>query len=221
MSNPNLSFDTGLDAPQRTLIRQGILNNLSPLLKVNGGYLGKLTLLSKPIKGNESDEEIDELMRALTAAMPCVAVALGARKMGEAAVDGLERMDSLDIELYCVSSSARSYVVGRLAGDVTAQANPQADPGIDTMLEHVRQLLDGQDLGIETVTELYSELEDEVATGGDYTIWRQVYHVTCTTTINPNRTITTICEDVMVNTVFPSGQPVGVTVTTDTVLEAP
>lgn len=50
-----------------------------------------------------------------------------------------------------------------------------ADPGIDTVLEHVAELLCRSGLGIPTVYELRPLSEDEVVTGADFAVWEQRY----------------------------------------------
>lgn len=214
------TYDTGLVAPQRTMIRNAIVAVLAPLLKANGGYLRKVAVLSRPLR-DRSEDEVGFLLAATTDQAPAVAVALGKKSMKSVNTDALEWQGSIEVCIYVISSNARSYVEGRLAADVVAATDSTADPGIEVMLAQVEQLLLGQELDILTTLEPRSASEDELWTGADITIWEQSYGVLVQLEVNPNRSVTTIVNNIQVANALDGADPVNPLVTTRTNLEAP
>lgn len=187
-------FDSCMYVPQRTAIRRALVDRLGstptgsgrPLLKSAGGYIVKIGVLPRPLKGN-SDEELGFLWIALQGAAPSLAVALGGMSDFES-IDGNETQTAkLEVAVYSISQNFRSFVDGPLAPDVVAAGDPTADPGVETMMEHVREILSKQDLGLLGAHELWQKSEDEVATGSDVAIWEQRFSVTVETSVNPQR----------------------------------
>ncbi len=217
---PPLVYDTGLMAPQRTLIRAAIASRLAPLLKANGGFLARIAAMPRPLRSRDEDE-IGLLVNQLSGVTPAVLIALGRLPLQSTNTDGREWSGELEIVLYAVSSSARSFVDGRLASDGVAAADPTADPGIEAMLEQIRQLLLGQDLGVNTTSEFRGHAEDELYTFSDITIWEQHYTMQLEIEINPNRAITEIATEVLVDNDLDGADPVNPLVETITQLEAP
>ncbi len=215
------TFDTGLGAPQRTLIRNGVVERLQPLLKVNGGFLKKIGTLPWTIR-SKSDEDIAWLVEAINFQTPAIIVGLGRQDYQSIGTTGLEWEGELEVVLFVASSNARNIVDGRLAADVQAQADPTADPGIEAMLEiAMRQMVLGQYLDIPTTLEFRAKSEEEVNTFAEYTLWEQRFAVHTQVDINPNRAITTQVTSVDVANSLDGADPINPIVETVITLEAP
>jgi hypothetical protein len=219
-------FDTGLPLPQRTALRRAIVAHLgtaptghgTPLLKSRGGYVAAIGQAARTI-GDAEDLAI--LMAAFqnTAPSPAIAVALGDQRftaMGIGAGDNWT--GELELAVYAVSTHPRSLVEGRLAPDVTAAGDATVDPGIETMLEHIRELLCGQELGIATLHEIRPKAEREVATGADVTIWEHSFTVQVDVPINAQRAVSDLMTSIEAQVDIESG---GLPITTITEFEAP
>lgn len=213
-------FDTGLARPQRTLIRQHIAAALAPMLKLNGGYLHKIGVLPRPLRGRDEDE-LGLLVSAVLGRSPCVLVALGAKSYESIGLDATEELGELEVAIYAVSSNARSFVEGRLEQDAAATSSANADPGIETMLEHCEQLLLGQGLGLSTAHEMRGRTEEEVYTFEEYTVWEQTYALKVSRDINVSRAIADICTVVAVANNLDDADLVNPVVETETTLEVP
>jgi hypothetical protein len=74
-----------------------------------------------------------------------------------------------------------------MSPDVVAAGDPTADPGVETMMEHVREILCGQELDVIGVHEIRPKTEDEVVTDGDGSLWEQRFSVAVETSVNPQR----------------------------------
>jgi hypothetical protein len=180
-------YDTGLASPQRTLLRNGVITKLGPLLKANGLYLTAIEPIARMYKGAGDEEGLGLIQRALQGRAPAILVALGkATDHASGMSDDVGRAE-VDLGVYVVSLHSRDMETGRLTTDVVGAADVTADPGIETMLEHVHQLLEKQDLGVATIYEPRRKSEDEVFTGADFTIWEQVYGVLVDVDIKPFR----------------------------------
>lgn len=187
-------FDSGLYVPQRTAIRRALVDRLGStltgngrsLLKSAGGYIVKIGVLPRPLKG-DSDEELGLVWIALQGATPSLCVALGGMSDFES-IDGNEAQTAkLEVAVYSLSRNLRSFVDGRMSPDVVAASDPTADPGVETMMEHVREILCKQDLDLIGVHELWQKSEDEVCTDGEGTLWEQRFSVLIETSVNPQR----------------------------------
>ena len=186
-------FDSGLYQPLRSAIRRALIDRLGstptgngkPLLKASGGYLAKVGALPRPIKG-ESEEELAFVWIALQGATPSLLVALG--RMDLTPIDGNEDyLGELEVAVYSLSKNLRAFVDGCMSPDAVASGDPTADPGIETMLEHVRELLCGQELGVIGVHEIRPKSEDEVVTDGEGSLWEQRFTVIVEASVNPQR----------------------------------
>ncbi|MEO7735520.1 MAG: hypothetical protein ABIY55_31490 [Kofleriaceae bacterium] len=159
--------------------------NGRPMLKANGGYLAKIGVLPRPLKA-ESDDELGFIWIALQGATPSLCVALG--RMEVTPIDGNEDyLGELEIAVYALSKNLRAFVDGRMSPDVVASGDPAADPGIETMLEHVREVLVGQELDVIGVHEIRPKSEDEVVTDGEGALWEQRFTVVVQVSVNPQR----------------------------------
>lgn len=199
-------YDTGLATSQRSAVRTTVMAKLAPLLKANGLYLRAIVPLAIPLHAGHDEQGLALLNIALAGQAPSIAIALGKKTYeagGSLEIDG---RGILEVAIYVCSANPRNTVDGRLANDVTAATDNTADPGVETMLEHVEQLLDGQDLGIPSVYEMIAETEDQVWTGDDYTIWEQVYRVKVDRMINPNRNIAQLVTSIAAQTSIDTAQ---------------
>lgn len=186
-------FDSGLYRPQRSVIRQAVIDRLGstptgngrPLLKSAGGYVVKIAPLPRPLRG-ESDDELAFIWIALQGATPSLCVALGRMTM-EPVGGNEDYIGEIELAVYSMSKNMRSFVEGRMAPDDVAAGDPTADPGVETMLEHVREILCGQEIDVIGVHEVRPKSEDEVVSDGDATLWEQKFTVAVEVSVNPQR----------------------------------
>lgn len=190
------AFDTGLLGAQRTLVRNAIVARLAPLLKANGGYLHAIKKMACRYRGDEQTAELIE--RTFQGREPAIGVALGKMTFESADLDARTQLGELEVVIYVFGANQRdpAHVEGRLAIDVAGNASNLADPGIEIVLEHVQQLLLGQELGVDGVQELRPVDEDEVATAEPGSVWEQKYTVKLERAIKPwrNNTLITSLE---------------------------
>lgn len=164
-------YDTGQAQPQRTQIRNAVIARLQ-LLSRPTLYARSIAPLSVRMAGEEIRED---LVTALQGSHPAILVGLG---RGDASPAGGANRSRLEIEVavYVVTGHGRDMVLGRLAGDVRS-ADVTQDPGVDTMIEHVEELLTGWDMGIPGVEELRLQSESELFSAVDLTIWEVLFSV--------------------------------------------
>lgn len=184
-------YDTGLDVPQRTAVRSAIVAKLQPLLKANGLYMRGIAPLARPYRGAGDDAGLVLINMALQGRAPAVLVALGAQRFKEMDVSLDTITSELEVVVYAVGANPRAMDDGRLAPDVTAMTDVAADPGIETMLEHIRQLLLKVDLDVNGVYELQLVEETDTFTGAEITVFEQSYRVRCDVAVDPNRALKT------------------------------
>lgn len=179
-------FDTALGLPQRTTIRRGVIDRLSELLKP-GGYVATIIPIPRLLRGEGDEDGEGMVLRATQGQSPAIAVALG-RKTYEA-TDGESELcqGELVLGVYFVSEHNTDVVEGRLEMDVVGAGDATADPGLEALMEHVEELLLGQELNIRGVSEIRPVQEDEVATFADATIWEQTYSIKVMRDIVPSR----------------------------------
>lgn len=215
------TFDTGLAAPQRTLLRAAILQQMQPLLKVNGGFIKKIASL--PYAVGHSTDDLAWIVEAIDYQVPAVIVALGKQEYESVGTTGLEWEGELEVVLYVASGNARDIVVGRLATDVQGQSDPTADQGIEATLELVmRQLVLGQQFGIATTHEFRATSEEPLVTFAEYTLWEQRYLTRVEVVIDPYRAVTQQAMTVDIQSTQQNiDDTTGITVETIDNLEAP
>lgn len=185
------AYDTGLLTSQRQAIRDALLAKLAPLVKtpLGGLYVRSLKVIPGQLSGG-SEEGLAEIAHHTQGELPAVLIALGGKKNVSIGSDDLEVMGTFEVKVYAASSHQKDDVVGRLYTDAIAVASNRADPGIFTMLEHIEELLVGQELDVPGVGPMLETDDRELATFADLTVWEQTYEVTATKTINPNRGLT-------------------------------
>lgn len=170
------AFDHGLAKPLRTLVRDGVVAALQPLLVSSGGYLLAVEALSSQVRSDD-DETMGRIHEVLSGRSPAVLVALGGKEYTEAGNLQHRWSADLTVQVIVFSNHARS-LEARLAGDVVSAASDLADPGIDVVLEHVEQLLIGNNLVIGSKAHtLLPQREEEISTDDGQSVWAQTYAI--------------------------------------------
>jgi hypothetical protein len=211
-------FDTGLGRAQRTVIREAVIARLAGLTRARGLYLRAVLPLPRPLRGENDDEGLGILADLVAGNLPTALVAVGRMTFEPTGMPAVQFRGALDLSVYIVSGHARSHDA-RLAGDVTSDVRRDADPGIDTMLEHSAELLCGTDLRLPTVYELRPLSEDEVITGADFAVWEQRYSLRVQRDIDANRGITRRIREIESQHVVDGATPANPVATAITRLE--
>lgn len=220
---PGPVYDTGLPRAQRTMLRAALAARFADLLKTNGGYLRTITTIPKLIKG---EDDLGWIGMRVQGGTPCVIIALGDKKYESVDIDDIYEAE-IDVTLYVCSAHARSVLEGRLETDVVAASDATADPGIDTILEHLEERLLGQafDLGgleSQRTSPMEPQAENEFVTDGEITVWEQKYSVWVPREVNPNRAITQLNTSIETQTsIEPASDPENPFITTVADLETP
>lgn len=206
-------YDTGLALPQRTAIRNAVIARLG-LLKRPTYYLQAVAPLPGEITADE--EGFKAIEQAVHGRAPALLVALGRGESASAGMPASTARKEIEIVVYVLSKHARGTVEGRLAGDV-ASLDVTKDPGIETMLEHIEELLLGWDLGIAGVSEIRPVSEAEIESNEAQTLWEMTFAVRVMRDVNHYRLLTTLLNEIdaqhLVDGADP-GNPVSVTRTT-------
>ncbi len=191
------AYDTGLPMAQRTILREAIARRLQPLLKSNGGYLAAVVELPKQARNVAPDSDDESMLfKFLGGRSPAVGIALGRRSSESSGSLATEMRSTIDVHVFIISQHSRDHVDGRLAADAVAIADVTKDPGIEIMLEHVEQLLQGHTprdadgSEIATLGEMRATDEDELDTFADITVWEQRYEIAVERVIKPARAVT-------------------------------
>lgn len=186
-------YDTGLAIPQRTALRNAIIDRLGTLRRP-AMYLMAVRPLPRRVTGDE--DGIADIMNALGGQAPAMLVGLGNATHSAAGAPASRARKSLDVGVYVISGHGRGVVEGRMAGDTSATTDNARDPGVETMLEHAEELLLGRDLGVAGVSELRAEAETEIYSGDDFTIWELAFSVQISRDINHSRLVTQLLTEI-------------------------
>ena len=189
------TFDSGLEKPQRTLVREQIVTALADLrfAAAEPKYLRAIKHLPATLIGEGAE---DFLKRAVNGQMPAVAIAIGERKFNSGGNDNLEWAGAASVHIYIVTAHQRDVVDGRTVADVVALADDTADPGLDVIAEHVFERLAGLPLTDANGGCLRPVSEEPLFVDLDRTVFEQVYAVELQTDVNPNRHLTEVAEDI-------------------------
>jgi hypothetical protein len=185
------AYDTGLLIPQRTAIRNAVVTRLQLLARPT---LYARTVAWLPVRLN-SEEVAPEVIQVLQGNNPALLVALGRGDALAAGMGANRARIEIEVAVYVVTSHGRDMVLGRLSGDVRS-ADITQDPGADTMVEHVEELLTGWDMGIPGVEELRLQSENEVATSPDLTVWEVLFSVRCDRTAGRHPVLATLLASI-------------------------
>lgn len=184
-------FDHALGKPLRALVQDAIVNLLARLDVANGGYLLAIEPTTTQIHGIAGGDEqgLALLYDQLRGRAPAILVTTCDKSYSPAG-DSFRWLGKLNVEIYFFVNSLRSRIA-RLAGDVVSDFDPLADPGIYVIMEHVEELLIGQNPGgtLGQIKELRPVAENQIAGDDEVEIWRQVYSVVLARSINDKRDI--------------------------------
>lgn len=185
----SLTFDTGLPKPQRTMLVEAIATRLLGQLT----YLRAVKRIARIVRQAVGETHdffgIDLMNNASQGNMPCVLVALGDAQYHATGTDPIDGVSELDVQLLVISSHLGGREDGRLSPDAVALAgtDPKADPGIDTMLEHIEERLSGQDLGVASIDVIRWKHTGEIDTLQEYSAWEARFTVQLDRNVNPDR----------------------------------
>lgn len=185
------SFDNGLHVPQRTRIRRGAVTLLSGLKRSAGGYLVDVIPYGGVVRTYTDTEGVQQIVATLSRA-PSIAVAVGDRASLVAGIGGYQERGEIDLLIYFSNNNARSEQRWRQEIDSAGLASDTADPGLDVILDHAKELLIGQLVAgsAKDIKQIRPEREEELVTAEAVTIWLQTYKVTTHVQISEFRTVT-------------------------------
>ncbi len=192
------AFDTGLSKSTYAAIRDALVARLELLKRTAAPalYLVSVATVARPMRGQGDEDGLGLVAMALKGQAPSVAVALGRSQVETIGLEAVDGREQIEFSIFVASSHQAGREDGRLYGDAASAASNSADPGIFTMLQHVRELVHGQSLEIDGVSEPRWSEQDEVFTGDDATIWEQKYTVLAEVSINPDRSVTEVLESI-------------------------
>lgn len=194
------SFDTGLAAPLRTLLRNGAITLLAPLLKTAGGYLAAVVPWGGIIRGYTDEDGIALIDQVMLGRVPSVAIALGDESLAPSGGTNFTYKGALEMDAYFYARNLRSITEGRTSIDAVGAADDTADPGLDVMMDHVRELLVGARAGsVPAIKQIRPRSADELRTEDSFTLWVQRYEVTLDVQINRNRGISQLIHEFRTN----------------------
>jgi hypothetical protein len=187
-------FDTGLFAPQRTLLQNKVIELLQPLKLLSlggtdaGGFLRAIIPISFRVTADDPDT-IDMLETAVGSRTPAIAVAVLDLHPQQAGGPG-RSSGELELHLYFLTAHHRDKTEGRARGDVLSAVDLKADPGVYAIVELAWALLFDVPLGIKTLHELKLRFEGEVLTSERLALWRQEWRILVGRDANMYRGIT-------------------------------
>lgn len=186
------TFDSGLSAPIRTLVRNDVIAKLGPMLRSAGAFAQAIVPYPFAMKYlGQDDYEIDLLLDIVGNMNPVYAVGVGDMPGKRAGAAG-NNMGTLDVDVYCFTNHMRHLTLGRLEADPVALAVDTADPGIEVMLELARMYLTdtmpGPLLGTKA-KELRFVGEHHMVTLREATLWCSRYSVEVELTSKTSRTV--------------------------------
>lgn len=183
-------FDSGLGKPQRTVVREAVIDLLQRLLIANGGYLQAVEESAVRVRGEHDDEGFMEIFDRLQGRAPSVLVYLGDKPYTPAGAAEMWTAE-IDVHVYLLVNSLRG-ITARLSRDVVALGNPQRDPGVEVALEHIEELLIGQCPGGTKgqIREIRPQRETHVGTEQGFEMWEQIYTVRVSRSIRAKRDLT-------------------------------
>lgn len=186
-----MRFDSGLQLPIRTHVRRAILSQLGQLATPIA-FVEAIEPIGFPVEGPHDELGIDLLWSVARNRSPAIFVWVG-DIADEAAGAPNRTRGKLDIDLFFLSTHRNDLVDGRSEADVAATASERADPGLDTMLELAWQLLANFEIG-QRASPLLRIAEKHLISDLERTIWRQQWRTLVTMTVNPNRDITDLLQ---------------------------
>ncbi len=201
-------FDTGLDAPVRTVILAKAVDLLAGLKRPTG-YLAAVMPWGGVIRSWMDREGVDLLFETLSGSAPAIAVALGDCASQPAGAGGFTFKEELELLLYHASNNMRDVTMGRMTIDSVGLAANADDPGLHVAMAHAKELVVGMYASPTkhpAIKQIRPDREEELTTRDDVTIWLQTYRITLSTTIKQNRTVTQLLESIRVRTTQEDGE---------------
>lgn len=203
-------FDTGLDAPVRTVILNRTVALLAGL-KRPAGYLGNVIPWGGVVRSWMDTSGVDMLFETLSGAAPAIAIAVGDCSSAPAGAGGFTFKEEIELLLYHVSNNMRDVTLGRMIADAVALAGDTNDPGLHVAMAHAKELVIGMYASGSTpahpsIKQIRPDREEELTTRDDVTIWLQTYRVTLSTTIKQNRSVSQIIDSIRVRTTQEDGE---------------
>lgn len=204
-------FDTGLDAPVRTVILNRTVALLAGL-KRPGGYLANVVPWGGVVRSWMDSNGVDMLFETLSGAAPAIAIAVGDLSSTPAGAGGFTYKEEIELLLYHVSNNMRDVTAGRMIIDAVGLAGDANDPGLHVAMAHAKELVIGQyasgsNPAHPAIKQIRPDREEELTTRDDVTIWLQTYRITLSTTIKQNRTVSQLLESIRVRTTQEDGEP--------------
>ena len=184
-------FDTGAGKSQRQIVLEGVISLLQRLHVANGGYLQAIEPSAIMMRGKFDDENSGYVLDQLQGRAPGVLVTTGDKALHTAGSLPFQWRGTLDVHVYVLVNSLRSRMT-RQTGDVVSAAQPTADPGAFTILEHLEELLIGQRPGGNEgkTDELRPVSETQINVNGEFELWQQTYNLWVPRSINGKRDLT-------------------------------
>lgn len=189
------SFDTGAAQPQRTRIRNAAVSLLAGLKRPTG-YLVEVMPTRLIVRTWQDRDGVATLFGTINR-FPSIGVAVGDRVSNVKAIGGYQEQGDIELLLYFASNNARAGVEGRQAIDTAGLASDTADPGLDVMMDHAKELLIGRysDAGLD-IKQIRPSREEQLVTEAPVEIWLQTYMVTTLVQISEFRTVTQLLESI-------------------------
>ncbi len=219
-------FDGGLELPYRTIVRNAVVELLSPLLRANDGFLAAVVKLPDRIQRMDENGSM-QLFQQLLGRAPAIGVAIGDRVAQPAGISGNRQLTFLDVHVFFINNHARS-LMARVEADVTSTgdgelllATASADPGIDVAMQCAEELLIGRQLerpapqppeapdlgtGKGVIRHLELRREESLITDNQATVWEQTYVVGVSRSINKTRGVLARLLGIDTN-IHPPGEP--------------
>jgi hypothetical protein len=201
-------YDSGQALPQRTAIRNAVIARLQLLARPTL-YARSIEALSTRMVGDEIRED---MVQALQGSHPAILVGIGRGDATAAGMGANRARLNVEVGVYVVTGHGRDMVLGRLAGDVRATDVTQ-DPGIDTMIEHVEELLTGWYPDVPGVEELRLQTESELYSAPDFSIWEVLFSVRCDRTAGTHPRVTALLESIAASHNVEGADTVSTTIT--------
>ena len=141
-------------------------NPQSGYLAFVGPYNGEL----------DQSEGPDDFRRRIRGRFPCVLVTAASATIRPESVERTRFTRILSVELYVGSDHLRDRE-SRLRMDVSAQDDPNCDPGIYRIVEDLHNCIAGSDFGLECVDYFEPSTEQVLLQEDGFTLWRLQFTV--------------------------------------------
>lgn len=187
------TFDTGLEIPQRTLLRRGVVSALAPLTKAGGGYLVAVRPIAPVVLAARDEDGVAEMLAALDGGSPIIGVALSAGVFTPSGMGGLRDHyeEIVEVLVYILSDNAAGALF-RVEQSGASLADHTLDPGIEVISEHAQERLIGLqvDDASKTIHQLVPLRVEELWHDAARCVWVQRYSVLLERDLAPHKGVT-------------------------------